>query len=363
VAPPRWPAALERLLVRASHEVQPLASVTPIDVRAERERLAAELRAGGRVKPRWTYERRDHEGLRRALDEAERALALEGSRPLDRLVHARVRELSLEASLCEAAGTSALARLAAERYSPPTAEVERLASRLCANWLAEASPRDARPTMRSDDPRPGSLWSRMRAAVGALRLPFSVVLTPALASLAATGVETIFVASGRDLCDEDAARTVVHEIQGHALPRARSARAELALLRAGTARGVDHQEGRALLLEQRAGYFGPRRRRQLAARHRAVEAMLDGGTFAEVARMLVDAHGLDAADAVLVAERAFRGGDGVRAGLGRERIYLESLVWVDRHLAARPDDDAVMACGQVAVDAIDSLRPYAHAIS
>jgi hypothetical protein len=86
--------------------------------------------------------------------------------------------------------------------------------------------------------------------------------------------------------------------------------------------------------------------------------MLDGATFGDVARMLVDAHGLDAADAVLVAERAFRGHDGVRPGLGRERVYLESLVLVRQHLARRPQDEDVLACGQVAVESCESLRAY-----
>jgi hypothetical protein len=359
--PPRWAVAVDPLLVRAARDVQPLAAMTPLDAHAERERLAADLRARRPALPRWTYARRDHEALRRALDAAEWMLAREREHPLDRLYCARLRELSLEASLCEAAGTTAVARLATERYAHGTTEVTRAASALCAAWLDEAPcalTEGERRTMRSDDPRPASLLSRMRATVGRLRLPFAVVATPALASLAATGENAIFVASGRDVCEEDAERTVLHEVDGHARPRARSSHAELALLRAGTARGVDHQEGRALVLEQRAGYFGARRKRQLAARHRAVEAMLDGATFSDVARRLVDAHGVDELDAVIVAERAFRGGDGVRPGLGRERVYLESFVRVTRHLEEHPDDDAVLSYGQIAIDAIDVLRPY-----
>jgi hypothetical protein len=75
--------------------------------------------------------------------------------------------------------------------------------------------------------------------------------------------------------------------------------------------------------------------------------------------LLVDAHGVDAGDAVLVAERAFRGSDGRRPGLGRERIYLEALVRVRSHLARCPEDEEVLACGQVAVDACEALRPLA----
>jgi hypothetical protein len=84
--------------------------------------------------------------------------------------------------------------------------------------------------------------------------------------------------------------------------------------------------------------------------------MTDGATFADVAPALASEHGLDALQAVVVAERVFRGGDGVRPGLGRERVYLEALVRVRAHLESRPEDEAVLATGQVAVDAAPALR-------
>jgi hypothetical protein len=87
--------------------------------------------------------------------------------------------------------------------------------------------------------------------------------------------------------------------------------------------------------------------------------MLDGATFADVARAMVRELGLDPADAISVAERAFRGGDGERPGLGRERVYLESFVRVRAHLELRPQDEHVLASGQVAVDAVEVLRAYA----
>jgi len=114
-----------------------------------------------------------------------------------------------------------------------------------------------------------------------------------------------------------------------------------------------------VLLEHRAGLLGPRRRRQLAARHRAVLSMWSGATFHDVASALVRDHGFEVPDAVLVAERAFRGGDGSQPGLGRERVYLEAFVGVRAHLAARPEDEAVLAAGQVAVDAASALSPFA----
>lgn len=354
-----WMEPIRRLVAHATREVQLLAALTPLEVKRERARLVGVLRSGDRAVPRWEYAPVGHDEVRRALDAAERLLVPESHGPLEALYLARVRELSVEAALCAAAGTGEVARLARERFAPLDGAVARAASALCAAWLGQPLPppseEEARP---SDDADPRSLLSRMRAAVGRLRLPFAVVPHPPLAPLAATGDGVILVATGRLVADEDVERTVLHEIEGHARPRARALAAGLGLFRDGTARGIDDQEGRALLLEERAGMLGARRRRQLAARHGAVEAMLDGACFADVASMLVEAHGLDAEDAVLVAERAFRGGGGVRPGLGRERIYLEAFVRVRDHLAEHPEDEAVLEAGQVAVAAASTLRAF-----
>jgi hypothetical protein len=356
--PPGWLVQVELVLGRAASEVRILSALTPCDARGERLRLIGDLRAGRRTTPRWTYAPRPHDELRRALDWAQRVLERGDLTPLEALHLDRARELSLEAAMCAAAGKRELSGLARARFEPHEPAVARAASALRADWLAEPCPPAALATLASDDPDPASLLSRMKAAVGRLRLPFSVVASPWLAPLAATGERVILVATGRLVADEDAARTVLHEIEGHARPRARSMAAGSAHFRTGTARGIDDQEGRAVWLEERAGWLGPRRRRQLAARHWTVEAMLGGASFADVAAALTGEHGLDAAEAVVVAERAFRGGDGCRPGLGRERVYLESFVRVRRHLSARPHDDAVLASGQVAVDAIDTLRAW-----
>jgi hypothetical protein len=350
---------IERLLLQATHEAQFLAALTPRDAHRERARLTEALRARQRAAPRWEYTRKPNDDLRRALAAAERELARTAATPVDGLVLARLRELAVECALCSAGGTAGIGQLARQRFPPPSDRVGRDAGDLCAQWLAEAPVPQTGELVASDADDPRSLLERMRAAVGELRLPFSVVPRATLAALAATGERAILVATARLLREEDTARTVLHEIEGHARPRARAPQAGIVLFRVATAGGVDDQEGRALLLEERAGLLGPRRRRQLAARHRAVHAMLDGACFEDVARAMVDVHGFDAGDAVILAERAFRGGDGVGPGLGRERIYLESLVRVRDHLARRPQDEAVLACGQVAVDACEVLRAYA----
>jgi hypothetical protein len=351
--------AIEKLLTRGSREVQVLAALAPLDAPAERARLVEALRSGGDLQPRWRYTPVAHDELRRALEAAERLLEVEASgHPLASVHLERVRELALEAALCGAAGTPVVASLARQRFAPPDLSCERQASALCAAWLEELPQEDTSPRIVSDDPDPRSLLSCLRAEVGRLRLPFAIVVQKALAPLAATGDQVILVAPGRPMTEDDVARTVLHEIEGHALPRARALQAPLALFRVGTARGIDDQEGLALLLELRHGRLGARRRRILAARHRTVEAMLSGATFADGATSLVRDHGLDVAEAVLIAERAFRGGDGRTPGLGRERVYLESFVRVRAHLAARPDDETVLAAGQVALEAIEVLTPF-----
>ena len=65
--------------------------------------------------------------------------------------------------------------------------------------------------------------------------------------------------------------------------------------------------------------------------------------------------GLTVRDAVLIAERTYRGGDGTTPGLGRERIYLEAFLRVGEHLSARPTDEGVLTSGQVSLDAIPTL--------
>jgi hypothetical protein len=360
----RMHPALEELLTRASLEVQMLAALTPIDVATERARLVEALHAGRSTCPQWKYAPVAPKlaDLRRALDAAERALETEvDANPGASLALAtldRVRELGIEAALCAAVGTDDVARLARARFAPPDAALVDEASALCASWLAGAAVQSSAAVVASDDPDPRSLLSRLRAEVGRLRLPFAVVVQPALAPLASTGARVILVSPGRLLSEEDVARTVLHEIEGHARPRARAATASQVLFRVGTARGNDDQEGLALLFEERGGHLRAPRCRQLAARHRAVEAMLGGASFPEVATMLLRDYGLEAGDAVIAAERIFRGSDGLRPGLGRERVYLESFVRVRTHLAARPDDERVLASGQVSLDAVGALAPF-----
>ena len=281
------PPAIDRLLVRAAREVQLLSALAPVNATAERRRMVEEVARGGHPSPRWQYAPVAHVEIRRALEEASRALDALGPSALLAAYAARARELSLEAELCAAAGTRAAGAIARRRFEPD-AGVAREASALAASWLAEPDVPPPLERIASDDPDPRSLLSRLRAEVGRRRLAFAVFVHPTLAPLAATGDGVILVAPGRSTSVDDVERTVVHEIEGHALPRERARGLALSLLRIGAARGVDDQEGLALVLEARHARLGPSRRKTLAARHHAVEAMLAGATFGDVARSLVD---------------------------------------------------------------------------
>ncbi len=362
---PAWLVRGERLLVEAVRSVRLLGSVVPRNASQERMRILAALESGQFVSPRWSYARTDHTALRKALGSAAQRLAAE-PHPIAQLYAARCRELEIEAALASEAGTAVLGALARARFRSLSPQAAGEATILARKWIAEAhealgDPRDPREKrdalLASDSAEAGSLLTRMREEISRLGLPFAVVVQPSLSALAATGERHILIASNRMTSREDVERTVMHEIEAHAIPRTRAAQAPIAIFQIGTARGVDDQEGLALVLEERGNYLSPRRKRELAARHLAVEAMDGGATFPDALSALVKEHGMPAPDAVLVAERAFRGGDGVMAGLGRERIYLEAFLRVGEHLRRKPTDEGILTSGQVSLDAIAVLGP------
>ncbi|MCL2724381.1 MAG: flavohemoglobin expression-modulating QEGLA motif protein [Polyangiaceae bacterium] len=312
--------------------------------------------AGKKMTPRWTYARVDHAHLRRALDGAAHWLD-QRTHPIAELYAARARELEIEAALVSATGTTAFGALARARFC---SAVARDATILARQWITDgcrASPAHSHAEIESDAPTAESLLSRMRQEVSLRGLPFAVIVQPSLSALAATGDRHIFIAPARRITKEDVERTVLHEILAHAIPRTRAMQERHLIFQIGTARGVDHQEGLALVLEERHGFLTPRRKSELAVRHFAVLAMDDGAEFHDTVKALVNEHGQVPYQAILTAERAFRGGDGISPGLGRERIYLESFVDVHNHLAKHPTDEAILMSGQVSVDAIATLAP------
>lgn len=355
---PPWLVRGERLLIEAVRSVRLLGSVVPRNAAQERQRLIEAFEAGTATSPRWSYARSDHSALRKALARAAQRLEADGH-PVGMLYAERARELEIEAALASEAGTGVLGALARARFRSANPAKAGEATILARKWINEGrEATSSEELIMSDDPGPGSLLTRMREEVGRLTLPFAVVVQPSLAALAATGERHILVAAGRPCTKEDVERTVMHEIEAHAIPRTRAAGARLAIFSIGTARGIDDQEGLALVLEERLNYLGVKRKRELAARHLAVEAMDGGARFYENVEALVKEHGLTVREAVLVAERAYRGGDGVTPGLGRERVYLEAFLRVREHLKKKPTDEGILTSGQISIEAIPTVAPF-----
>lgn len=336
-----------QLLADAAREIRLLGAATPLNLVEERARLALALGRGESPRPRWRYARSGHGELRARL--ARLAGVLGGlSGPLPPLYQARAEELELECALIDAVGTRAFGALATQRFLVVEGADRGLA--FAEAHVGDVDPERALgPALASHDPSPESLVSRMRAELRARRIPFRVRVVEGLSALAATGDGAVFVAHGRPTRGDDVARTVVHEIDGHVMPRVRAAAAPLALFRFGTARATDDQEGYALLLEERGGFLGPSRRRELSARRVAVELASDGASYGECARALMGRHGLSAEQAARLAERVYRGGDGTCVGLARDRAYLDAWLRLREALAAEPRLEGLVSGGQLSL--------------
>ncbi len=333
---------LARGLLKIAARVQLLASATPRNLGVEVARVVAAWAAGHHEAPRFVYAPPpDLSAERAAL-----ARARDAFRGRFASIYAgRAAELEVEAAACEAAGTPDFRRLARARYARRDTfddEADGLAQR----WATIALGPATGETITSDDAMDGrSLLSLMRRAVGEQRLPFRVVVARDLAPLAATGDGVILVAAGRRLTAEIAARTVMHEVLGHALPAARAAQASLALFEVGSRFGSDDQEGRAVLLEERASLLGSARRRELGLRHLAARSVEASAHFVETTRQLLE-RGARAEEAVRIAARVHRGG-----GLAREIAYVPAFLRVRAAFAEASDLEDVLANGRVAIDA------------
>lgn len=328
-----------------------LAAATPVNLTSELDRLREVWSGPRREPPRFEYvPRPPPEGLTAALGRI--GDELEQAGPLGRLYAARARELIDEAMLCALAGDPGFHAAARRRYAPRD-EFDAAADALAVAWLREDVPTDEAPSdlVRSDDASdPRSLLARMRREVARHRLDLRALPLREMAALAATGDGVILIAAERMLAIRDIERTVLHEIEGHALPRQRALGARLGIFATGTARGSDDQEGRALAIERRAGFLVGLRRRELALRHVAARSVEQRADFVDT-MVLLEPHSDSLQLCLSIAARVHRGG-----GLAREGVYLPALLRVEAALGVDPSIGEVLASGRVAVDAVDVLR-------
>jgi len=351
---PAWVFPAEKTLREASHRVRMIAATTPIDLAGHLEHLHQQWQAGRQIAPQFDYPpRQDRSEIINHFHHLAEALEREG--PLGGIYANRAREIAMEAAVCSAVGTPALRVFARQRFCRRD-QFDAAADVLARSWIDEPfspSSSESETLVRSDDPRdPRSLLLRLREEMGRRKIPFRVVVARDSSALAATGDAFVQIAQHRLMSLEDVERTVLHEIEGHVLPRCRANTQNLGIFALGTRYGVDDQEGRALCLERRAGYLSQPRRRELAFRHTAARMLEEGAEFVEIARGLLE-RGALLADALRMTARICRGG-----GLGREVVYLPAFLRVDAALGNDPTIDDVLGAGRVAIEAAEVLRPF-----
>lgn len=340
-------AALERALSWSEQHIALLDRVRPVGLRAEQQRLMERWAAGRREPARLGYAAAPSlEPLRERLARIAHEVHAFGA--VGGLYAARAEELRLEARLVQRRGTPEFARLAAQRYRAEPSAADALAT--AERWAALA-PEALAPRFRSDDgAAPESLLRQIEQRLAEVGAPYRVELRAELSSVAAVGDGVVRLRAGAWLTAEEARRVAAHEVLGHVLPRLRAGRERWPLWAAGSASGVEAEEGRALLLEERLGLMDDARRRQLGLRHLLALATREGATFVE----LVDvALRLEAPleQALALALRVQRGG-----GLAREIVYLPALLTARRVRAEEPQLEVWLARGRYSVAAARVLR-------
>lgn len=351
-----WPLA-ERLqsaalrMERCQACIALIDRVRPLNLTSELGRLLRAFEAGERPRPEFGYARPpDLTEVRRELHQLAHSLSLEQQAEAGLLAE-RALELELEAALAESVGGSGFAELSRRRFPlPENADLPRQVAKL---WLSAAPAYSALGDRSfehvSDDRRdPESLWSQLSAYLSRENLPVRVEIVPGLVSLAAVADGVVRVRAGARLTASAARRIVLHEVDGHLRPRLAGRLLGGAFL-AGTALGSEDEEGRAVLLEERAGLLDRQRRRELAFRYLAAESLHAGAGFWETVELLGRAGALASA-AIELACRVHRGG-----GLGRELVYLTAYHRVASGLALRPELERLLASGRVSLAAAEAL--------
>lgn len=342
------------LLLSAEQQIRLIDRVAPRNLAAERARLLARLTRGERVEPELQYEPPpDLRAVRTVLVELARALESEGE--IAGLYAARALELDREASLVEAVGTPAFRTLSAARF-PEVPDTAPALDALVRSFL-DAPPSVAPAELiRSDDEgHPHSLLSILRARIGAARQPVRVELRPSLATIAAAGQDVVLIRPGVLLSRRRAERIAVHELEAHVYPRLAARRQSLGLFRTGSSGSAEHEEGRALLIEERAGFLDGTRQRELALRHLAAAAVRDGASLSDTIALLAS-HGATPESGLDMALRSLRGG-----GLARELVYLPAYLQIKAAFTAEPETERWFENGRVSLRAAQILREHAEA--
>jgi hypothetical protein len=205
----RLPSRLAATFLAAERQIALLSRCRPLNWDSEWVRLASAWYAGQELAPRMEYaEPVCLAPLREWFEQLDAVLEqfAWGS-----LYRARLGELELEARMAEAIGTSDMVALSSRRYRDGFEQARAL--ELARSWVRDETPLSGDDYVGSDDvANPSSLVCRMQTWVGQTRIPFRVLLSAELVSLAATGEDFIVVAKQRQVHRQDVERIVIHEV-------------------------------------------------------------------------------------------------------------------------------------------------------
>jgi uncharacterized protein (TIGR02421 family) len=348
---------IDRLVAHAAALARPVASLTPGNAAAERARLVSCLERGELPVPAFSSMRQRLDSVvYRAIDESR---ALLPTCPFGELYEQRLAELELDLAILDAWGDPKRVRpLSARRYGRAderlrTAEGESSLADVALSLLRSLPPGRPEPgRLKADgDARDRTtVASLMRHAALGVGLDVEVRVEPRLASLAATGERTVFLAD-RVFSLREARRLTAHEVFGHLVVAANARAQPLRLLQIGLAGAFADQEGLALYLEEELGLMCSARLRTLAARVVATLQLYDGASFGETARSLVGDYGFSAEAAISICERTFRGG-----GVARDAGYLAGFMRVRAAIRSGATTLDELRRGRVSLAHVEALR-------
>jgi|GEM_PF-2268243 len=357
---PKVPDGLRKLeasLLGVERTTDLLGSFRPSNLLAEKERVATLLSRKEVALPQFRYRALpDLRGARDVLTAARIALSAsstESWEPIRVLLNERLEELSLELRMVAARGDSQMPEYSKERYRYSSSELRA---------AEEEAFRYVRLPAGGDSPLGPPPQEEICLATflsqEVTRRGLSVrVLEREISSVAAVGDDCLLVRRGARVQPREAARIFEHEVFAHLLPRARG-RGGVPPLSIGTAGSSEDEEGRAILIEERAGLLTVVRKKEIAIRFLLASAMRElPERAAERARELC-VEGCSPGSVATALCRVLRGG-----GLGREIAYVASFLRVKTAQERGPELEALMQMGRISVRGAPVFQSFLNSMT